>query len=55
MPPKDFDLNNLENLWVDSGKVDKNKKQKVYAPILLKNQSKKLNNQDINLSLTNDL
>ena len=51
VPPKDFDLNNLENLWKDTGKIDKNKVENVvYAPIQI--QTKKYNNQQINLKLT---
>jgi len=33
VPPKNFNLNNLENLWVEHGKVDKNKKKVVYEAI----------------------
>ena len=32
-PPKGFDLNNLESLWSNTGKTDKNKKTKVYESI----------------------
>ncbi len=41
VPPKDFDLNNLESLWSDTGKIDKSKKTKVYEPILISDPLKK--------------
>jgi len=57
VPPKDFNLNNLENLWETSGKVDKNKKAVItYAALNENVNCKKLNNrQDINLKLTDKL
>lgn len=55
VPPKDFDFNNLESLWADSGKIDKNKKEMVYTPLIVKTGGNKLNNLDINLKLTETL
>ena len=54
IPPKDFDLNNLENLWTDTGKIDKNKKEVVYTPIIT-NKQKVYSEVNINLKLLQDL
>tara|TARA_B110000285_G_scaffold214893_1_gene260748 strand:- start:123 stop:341 length:219 start_codon:yes stop_codon:yes gene_type:complete len=42
----------LESLWADTGKIDKNKKEMIYEPIITKSGGKELNNMDINLKLT---
>lgn len=55
VPPKDFDFNNLESLWADTGKIDKNKKEMIYKPLIVKSGGNKLNNLDINLKLTETL
>ena len=48
-------MNDLENLWQENGKIDKNKKPTVvlYAPV--EKQTKQLNNRDINLKLTDEV
>jgi ubiquitin C-terminal hydrolase len=45
----------LESLWKDTGKIDKNKKEVIYTPLIVKTGGIKLNNLDINLKLTEDL
>ena len=50
IPPKNFDLNNLESLWSDTGKIDKSKQTKVYEPILISDPLKK--HSGIQLKLT---
>ena len=60
VPPKGFDLNNLENLWQENGKIDKNKKENVmYAPITLEPkvpigvETRLKLTEEINFSMTN--
>lgn len=54
VPPKGFDLNNLENLWQENGKIDKNKKENVsYAPMAL--EPKALKGVETRLKLTEDI
>ena len=55
VPPKDFDFNNLESLWADTGKIDKNKKDVVYTPIITHENTGNYNNKDINLKLMEDM
>lgn len=52
--PKDFDLNNLESFWQDTGKVDKNKVQNIkYAPVSY--APKKINKEATMLKLTDEI
>lgn len=58
MPPKDFNLNDLENFWDTTGKKKKDEcaaaAKKINITGTMPNL-KKFNNRDINLKLTEDL
>lgn len=54
MPPKDFDLNNLESLWQANGKVDKNKKH-VFQAVRIDGPKPNVSSVDIKLKLLDDL
>lgn len=55
VPPKNFNLNNLENLWIEHGKIDLNKKQVVYEAIPTNTKKTTISSKDIRLKLLDDL
>jgi len=55
IPPKDFDLNNLESLWTAHGKVDPNKKQNIKYEPITNLAPCKTSSVDIKLKLLDDL
>jgi hypothetical protein len=58
LPPKDFNLNDLENFWDTTGKKKKDEGAAAAKKINITGTMpnlKKFNNRDINLKLTEDL